>query len=145
MPGSLYFYQKHHIIYSYNHLFSESVQTNCPDIYESKSQFPDKNYLFACLVSSISLHNYDQYTFQLVSSIRKAKLFVVLEGNGRNSSITPKNYEQTFSFSLQNYDQTSSITLQNYDQGVQDFELNRHLLLTWGNNSKNRKGGAVSS
>ena len=51
-------------------------------------------------VSSISLHNYDQFSFQLSFSIRKTKLVVVLEGNGRNSSISPQNYDQTSSFSL---------------------------------------------
>ena len=40
------FYWEHHNIYSYNPLF---VQINCPDISESKFQFPDKNNLFACL------------------------------------------------------------------------------------------------
>ena len=51
-------------------------------------------------VSSISLHNYDPFSFQLFSSIKKAKLVVVIEGNGRNYSISPQNYDQSSSFSL---------------------------------------------
>ena len=50
MPVSIHFYLKHHNIYSYNPLFSEFIQINRPDISESKSRFPDKNDLFACLV-----------------------------------------------------------------------------------------------
>ena len=41
-------------------------------------------------VASVSLHNYDQFSFHLVASIRSAKLVVVLEGYGRNSSFPPK-------------------------------------------------------
>ena len=42
-------YLKHHSMYSYNPLFSKFVQINCPDISRSKSRFPDKNNLFACV------------------------------------------------------------------------------------------------
>ena len=45
--------------------------------------------------------------------------------NGRNSSISP-----------QNYDQTSSFSFQNYDQGVQGFELKCYFLLTDGSIKK---------
>ena len=62
----------------------------------------------------------------------KAKQVVVLEGNGRNSSVSPQNYDQTSSYSLKNYDQSSSVSLQNYDQGVQDFDFNGLFLLTGG-------------
>ena len=59
-----------------------------------------------------------------------------MEGNGRNSSISPQNYAQTSSFSLKNYDQTSSFSFQNYDQGVQGFELKGYFLLTGGSIQK---------
>ena len=65
-------------------------------------------------------------------SIRKAKLVLVVEGNGRNSSNSPQNYNQTLSFSLQNYDKTSSLSLQKQYQRAQDLELNGYFLLTGG-------------
>ena len=49
MPESLQFYLKHHNIYSYNPSFGKFVLIKCWDISEFKSQFPDKNNLFACL------------------------------------------------------------------------------------------------
>ena len=54
MPVSLHFYLKHHYMYSYNTLFSKFVLINCPDISKSKSWFPDKNDLFACLPRNLS-------------------------------------------------------------------------------------------
>ena len=39
---------------------------------------------------------------------------VVVEGKGRNCSISPQIYNHTSFFSLQNYDRTSSFSLQNY-------------------------------
>ena len=52
MPVLLHFYLKHHDIHFYITLFSKFVQIYCPDISESKFQFPDKKNLFACLASS---------------------------------------------------------------------------------------------
>ena len=43
---------KHHNIYTYNPLFKEYVQINCSDICKSKSRFPEKNNLFACLLGT---------------------------------------------------------------------------------------------
>ena len=60
----------------------------------------------------------------------KTKLVVVVKGNGRNSSISPQNYEQPSSFSLKNFDQTSSFSHQNYNPGVEGFELKGYYLLT---------------
>ena len=80
-------------------------------------------------VSSISLHNYDQFSFQLFTSIRSAKLVVVLEGNGRNSSTSPKTTTKVLPFPSIT---TTKLHLFPYDQGVQDFEENWHFLLTEG-------------
>ena len=49
IPVSLHFDLKHQNIYSYNPFLTEFVKINCPDISVSKSRFPDKNNLFACL------------------------------------------------------------------------------------------------
>ena len=52
MPVLLQFYLKHNNVYTYNPLFKEYVQMNCSDICKSKSRFPEKNNLFACLLGT---------------------------------------------------------------------------------------------
>ena len=51
-------------------------------------------------VYSISLLNYDQFSFPKRRKQLRTKLVVVMEGNGRNSSISPQNYDQASSFFL---------------------------------------------
>ena len=48
-------------------------------------------------VSSNFLNNYDQFGFCLFSTIRKAKLVIALEGNGRHSFLSSQNYDLTSS------------------------------------------------
>ena len=71
-------------------------------------------------------------------SIRKAKMVIVLEVSGRNSSISPQNYDQTSSFPSRTTTQLHSFPPLNYIQGIQHFHLNGYFLLTGGFNLKTR-------
>ena len=77
MPVSLHFYLKHHNIYPHNPLFNKFVQINCPDISESKSRFPDKNNLFACLDESWVIYQFKGDIHRAVSSTKNPDFFSV--------------------------------------------------------------------